>query len=99
MRKLHAKFHSLFLEACLKNFTNETQNKVCIEIEIGNAIITFYVDLIVENYTYDESTNSADYDRSVYVRGYEPVRNNKSFFLNNLTRFLFKNYYSETFNL
>lgn len=99
MRKLHEKFHDLFIDACLKNFTNETQNNVCIEIEMGNAIITFYVDLIVENYTYDESTNSADYDMSVYVRRIYDVVNTSVSILPNIIDFVVKEYYTETFEL
>jgi hypothetical protein len=99
MRKLHAKFHALFLEACLKNFTNETQNNVCIEIEIGNSIITFYVDLIVKNYTYDESTNSADYDRIVYVLDFDTIFNSKSKRLHRIFIFIYWQYLKEKFYL
>lgn len=100
MRNLHAKFHDAFIQTCLKHFDSPyEQSNYAIEIPFGNTFITFYVDYSVENYNYDESTNSADYDREVYVSGYDLPVNYNFRYLDNIGSFIFKNYYLETLKL
>lgn len=100
MRKLHAKFHDAFIQTCLKHFDGpHEQRNYCIEIPFGNTFITFYVDYEVLNYYYDESTNIAEYDREVYVSGYDLPVNHNFRYLDNIGGFIFKNYYGEKYKL
>lgn len=100
MRKLHAKFHDAFIDECLKHFDSaHEQSNIALSIPFGNTEIVFYVDYSVENYDYDDTTNSADYDREVYVSSFDFVVNEKSMILGNINSFLNKHYFAETFKL
>lgn len=73
--------------------TNES-HQTTVEIELHGQLFEFALQVDVENYKYDEETNSADYDVEVTCNGFKGTEDPDLVTLFN-THILFETLYSE----